>query len=118
MKINTDVNIPEVEVDMVGASDVSRQVLIGPDEDSENIIMRLFKIRPGGCTPHHKHNFEHVIKVLSGKGVAVDENGQKHQLRAGQNLFVRPNDMHQFRNPYSDPFEFLCIIPNPDKVTP
>jgi len=117
MKINTDVGIKQVEVEMDGASNVTRQVLIGPDDGSENIIMRLFKIRSGGYTPHHKHNFEHVIKVLSGKGVAIAENGQEHRIQAGQSLFIQANDMHQFRNPYPQPFEFLCIIPNPDKMT-
>ena len=116
MIINTDSEIIESKVEMEGAKDVTMKILIGPNDGSQNIIMRRFKIRPGGHTPHHKHNYEHVVKILS-KGVAVDEKGNEHQLQPGQSLFVRPNDIHQFRNPYSESFELLCIIPNPDKVT-
>ena len=117
MIINTDLEIAEAKVEMDGAKDVTKKVLIGPEDGSDNIIMRCFKIHTGGYTPHHKHNFEHVIKVLSGKGIAMDENEQEHQICQGQSIFVGPNDIHQFRNPYSEPFEFLCIILNQDKLS-
>jgi quercetin dioxygenase-like cupin family protein len=117
MVINADLEIASTKVEMDGASNVDRQILIGPDDGSDNIIMRRFTIHPGGYTPHHNHNFEHVIKVMSGKGIAVDENGQEHHLQSGQSLFVKPNDMHQFKNLNTELFEFLCIIPNPEKLS-
>ncbi len=45
----------------------------------------------------------------------IDENGNEHEVRKGQSLFVKPNEKHQFRNPYNEDFEFTCIIPNPEK---
>ena len=115
MVIQNDTDVIEKQVEMSGAKDVSMQILIGTDDGSSNIIMRRFKIRPAGHTPHHQHNYEHVVKVLSGKGIAIDESGNEHKLQPGQSLFIEPNDLHQFKNPYHEPFEFLCIIPNPDK---
>ena len=53
------------------------------------------------------------VKDVSMK-ILIDENGAEHELMQGQSAYVKPNDMHQFRNPYDEDFEFLCIIPNPD----
>lgn len=115
MKINNNDEIIAAEVKMDGAKDVKMKILIGLNEESENIIMRHFIIAPGGNTPFHQHNFEHVVKIESNKGIAVDENGNGHEVRKGQSLFVKANELHQFRNPFSENFEFICIIPNPDK---
>ena len=115
MKINNNNEITAVEVSMEGAKDVRMKILIGQGDDSENIIMRHFIIAPGGHTPFHQHNYEHVVKIECERGIAVDENGIEHEVKKGQSLFVKPNEKHQFRNPFSSDFEFTCIIPNPAK---
>ncbi|NSW94663.1 MAG: cupin domain-containing protein [Bacteroidales bacterium] len=116
MKINVNKEITSAEVQMEGAKNVKMKILIGLKDESDNIIMRHFTISPGGNTPYHQHNYEHVIKVEKNKGIAVDENGVEHEVKEGQSIFVRPNEKHQFRNPFSNDFEFLCIIPNPEKI--
>jgi len=115
MKINNNEEIFANEVVMDGAKDVKMKILIGPDDGSGNIIMRYFFIAPGGNTPFHQHNYEHIVKIERNKGIAVDENGNEYEIKAGQSIFVKPNEKHQFRNPFSEDFEFICIIPNPDK---
>lgn len=115
MIINNNNLMPFESVQMAGAKDVTTKILIGPKNDSNNIIMRYFKIMPGGNTPLHAHNYEHLIKIEKGKGIVVDENGKKHEINVGQSLFVEPNEKHQFQNPYNEPFEFICLIPNPEK---
>lgn len=101
---------------MNGAKDVKMKILIGPQDASENIIMRYFILSPGGNTPLHSHNYEHVIKVENNRGVAVDKDGKEYEVKKGQSIFVKPNEQHQFKNPFSEDFEFICIIPNPDKL--
>ncbi len=113
MKINTNSEVASAVVTMEGAKDVRMKILIGPDDGSDNIIMRHFTIAPGGNTPFHQHNYEHVVKVESNRGIAVDEHGKEFEVSRGQSLYVSPNKLHQFRNPFSEDFEFLCIIPNP-----
>ena len=115
MKINNNEEILPAEVKMDGAKDVKMRMLIGIDDESDNIFMRHFIIASGGNTPFHKHNYEHVVKIENNKGIVVDENGKEHEVKKGQSIFVKPNEMHQFRNPYSEDFEFICIIPNPEK---
>jgi len=114
MKIVKDEAVIPKKVEMEGAKNVDIQILIGQNEESDNIIMRQFTIAPGGCTPYHNHDFEHVIKVVSGEGVAIDKDNNEHILKPGMSLFVAPNEMHQFRNNSdSENYQFLCIIPGP-----
>jgi quercetin dioxygenase-like cupin family protein len=115
MKINNNEELVAATVEMEGAKEVKMKILIGTGDGSENIIMRHFIVAPGGNTPYHQHNYEHVVKIEKNKGIAVDENGIEYEIAEGQSLFVEPNVMHQFRNPFNEDFEFLCIIPNPDK---
>jgi len=112
MIINENDKVLETPVDLVGAENVTKKVLIGIEEGSKNIIMRYFKIMPGGNSPLHKHDFEHLVKIERGKGIFIDNDKNEHIVMTGYSLFVEPNEMHQFRNPFSEPFEFICIIPN------
>jgi quercetin dioxygenase-like cupin family protein len=115
MKINENNGITAHEVIMEGAKDVKMKILVGQADGSDNIIMRHFIIAPGGNTPFHQHNYEHVIKIENNRGVAVDQDGTEFEVKKGQSLYVKPNELHQFRNPFSKDFEFTCIIPNPEK---
>jgi quercetin dioxygenase-like cupin family protein len=115
MKINNNEEIVAGKVEMNGAKDVRMKMLIGPDDGSGNIFMRHFFVAPGGNTPYHQHDYEHVMKVERNRGIAVDDNGDEHEVSEGMSLFVRPGEKHQFRNPFNETFEFLCIIPNPAK---
>lgn len=108
----------EIKSTVPGGEDikgVTKQVLIDAEDGSDKIIMRRFFIQTGGNTPYHTHDFEHVVQVESGSGIAVDKNGVEYQVQSGQSLFIRPNEKHQFKNPNPEPFQFLCIIPNPEK---
>ena len=103
----------EVEAEKVndeGAKNVFIQWLI-PPEKAKNFAMRRFIIKKGGHTPLHKHDWEHEIFVLNGKGALVDENGNEHPLNQGNFAFVEPNELHQFKNVGDDDFIFLCLIP-------
>lgn len=115
MKIKYNEDIVADDVKMDGAKDVKMRILVGQVDGSENIIMRHFIIAPGGNTPYHQHNYEHLVKVERNQGIAVDEKGAEHLVKEGQSIFVKPNEMHQFRNPYTVDFEFICIIPGSGK---
>jgi len=115
MKVKPDSAVPSACVDAEGAKDVAMQVLIGPDDGSRAIIMRLFTVAPGGHTPYHTHDFEHLVRVQAGRGVLIDAAGEKRELSVGQNVFVAPNEKHQFANPFGEPFQFTCTILNPER---
>lgn len=112
MIVKQDASMEAVPVRMEGAAGVTVRIPIGPAEGSQNMIMRLFCIAPGGHTPYHTHDYEHVVRVISGRGTVLDEKGIAHEVTEGHSVFVTPNEKHQFSNPYSEPFEFTCTIPN------
>lgn len=118
MKINRKIESKDVLVEMEGAEGVVKKVLIGSEEGSDDIHMRYFKVLPKGYTIRHGHDYEHLVQVERGRGVAIDGEGQEHRLSPGDSIFVERNEVHQFRNPYSEPFEFYCICPNPRKKRP
>ncbi len=113
IKKNSDVH--EESMQEEEAKNVLKKVLIGIEDGSSNIIMRYFKVLPGGNTPFHSHSHEHVVKIEKGKGLVVDEKGRENMVTQGQSLFIEGQKKHQFKNPFANNFEFLCIIPNPEK---
>lgn len=110
MKIRRIQNVEIIDIEMEGAKGVTKQILIGKNEGSDNIIMRLFTIQAGGNTPLHTHDFEHLVKIEKGRGIVVDSQGE-HEVEPGMVIYVRPNEVHQFRNAGDGIFQFICIIP-------
>ncbi|MFC1558195.1 cupin domain-containing protein [candidate division KSB1 bacterium] len=115
MKINRGDDVVEKAVDMEGAENVTMKILIGPDEGSDNIIMRYFKVLPNGHTPRHTHIQEHIVSIQKGKGIVLDNAGNENDVSAGDSVYVPSNEEHQFKNPHDEPFEFICNIMNPER---
>jgi len=97
---------------MEGAKGARIRMLIGPDDGATTFHMRHFEVEPGGCTPHHKHDFEHEVLILKGGGIAKSVDGDR-PFKAGDVIFVPPNEEHQFCNTGSENCEFICLIPAP-----
>jgi len=115
MKINVESGQADTAVQTEGAEGIMMKILVGPQDGSEDIIMRLFTVSSGGHTPFHQHPWEHLIKVESGRGEVVDGSGRAHPLEPGKSVYVPPNEQHQFRNPNPETFQFICVIPDPKK---
>jgi len=115
MIVKIEQEIPAVFIDEEGVQNVTRKILIGPEDGSTNIIMRYFIVLPGGNTPFHSHDFEHVVRVEKGRGFVVDASGQEIPISSGHSVFIAGGEKHQFKNPNEEPFEFLCTILNPEK---
>lgn len=112
MKIQSIESHEQKAVDMPGAKDARMRMLVGPAEAAPNFHMRHFEVAPGGCTPHHSHDYEHEIVVLKGQGVAKSAEGDR-PFTAGDIIYVPANEMHQFQNTAAEPCEFICLIPAP-----
>lgn len=97
--------------DLSGYDNVEKQVVLGPEDGSNEIVLRYFTLAPGGSSPHHKHDWPHLVRIEAGTGVAVDEAGNERAVKAGDFVYVNDNDMHQFRNTGAEPFSFICIVP-------
>lgn len=97
--------------DMSAFNGIKKQILIGPKDGSDEIVMRYFRVEPGGNTPYHNHGFPHVVKVEKGKGIVVDKDGNEHHLEANHVIYVQDDEVHGFKNTGSEPFDFICIVP-------
>jgi len=97
-------------VAMDGAEGVEMRMMVGRDDGAPNFSMRHFTVEPGGHTPRHSHNYEHEVYIVGGRG-RVEYDGESHEVRPGDVLFIQPNRTHQFTNPGDEPFQFLCLVP-------
>lgn len=99
------------QIDVQGVLHVKKRIVIGPKDGSEEIVLRCFSVEPGGMTPHHAHDFPHLVKIEAGKGSAMDADGNEHELQAGDFVYVNSNEIHHFSNKGTETFEFICIVP-------
>lgn len=95
---------------MEGVKDVTMRLMVGRDDGAPNFAMRHFTVEPGGHTPRHSHNYEHEVYIVNGTA-RVEEDGEYHEVNAGDTLYVRPNVTHQFVNAGDKPLQFLCLVP-------
>lgn len=111
MKVNHYQEVTQQAVEMEGSKGCQVRWLLGERDGAPNFAMRQFEVAPGGFTPRHSHPYEHEVFVLEGEG-EVFEGNEPHPLRMGDVVFVKPDEIHQFRNTGSAPLKFLCLIPN------
>jgi len=111
MQVTSSQDVALQRVEMEGAAKCQFRILIGNQESAPNFVMREFTVEPGGHTPRHFHNYEHEVYVLSGAGQVLDGEDWR-DIRAGDVVFVAPNDVHQFRNSTDSELRFLCLIPS------
>ena len=122
MKVKHANEVAAKPVDMEGASQCTVRWLVDDKDGAPTFAMRQFDVEPGGHTPKHSHPYEHEIYVLAGNGVAV-EGDEERPLRAGDFIYVAPDEVHQFRNTGETTMKFLCMVPHipegaPVKVAP
>jgi quercetin dioxygenase-like cupin family protein len=117
MKVTSYERVQQQPVKMDGAEGCAVRWLVDETDGAPTFAMRQFEVAPGGFTPRHSHPYEHEVFVLEGSGVVLDGD-QQRPLRAGDVVFVAPNDIHQFKNTGEAPMKFLCLVPNSYKSLP
>ncbi|MBE0426663.1 MAG: cupin domain-containing protein [Nitrospirae bacterium] len=90
-------------------ANIIRQTLIGKHGETTKIHVRYFEIAPGGYSSYEIHRHEHVVIGVRGKGVCIIDK-RKYKIDFLDTLYIEPNAPHQLRNPYDEPFGFLCIV--------
>lgn len=100
-------------MDMPGAAGVTMRLMVGRDDGAPTFAMRIFEVQPGGHTPQHSHNYEHEVMILEGQGQVLGglHGGTIRPVKAGDVVFVPPNETHQFRNPGTGVLRFVCLVP-------
>jgi len=109
MKIFNYQNVEAKNADE-GASKLKVRWLITKEMGAPNFAMRLFEMEPKGHSPFHSHPWEHEVFILEGEGVVASEEGEK-KFRAGDVIFILPNEKHQLKNNGEKTVKFLCLVP-------
>lgn len=110
MKVNHYEEVDSQQVEMEGAVGCQVRWLVGEPDGAPTFAMRQFEVATGGHTPKHSHPYEHEVFVLEGDGVVLEDDVE-HPLKTGDVIFVKPDEVHQFRNTGDRPMKFLCMIP-------
>jgi quercetin dioxygenase-like cupin family protein len=97
-------------LEIEGIQSATKHVLIGEKEGAPNSIMRFFDLAPGGHSKLERHSQEHEVLVIQGKGkVRIGE--EEFTVSPFDAVFVEGDELHQFTNPFDEPFGFICVIP-------
>ena len=90
------------------AAETEARWLVTNEMGAENLAMRLFEMKSGGYNPLHEHPWEHEVFVIEGQGSVFD--GEK-AIQAGDVVFARADELHQFKNDSVKLLKFLCLVP-------
>ncbi|MCF7833316.1 MAG: cupin domain-containing protein [Candidatus Marinimicrobia bacterium] len=111
MLIKSLKNIDKKPVNMEGVKNAFRQVPIGKADESPNLSFRVFTLGPGGHTPYHTHESEHVNYFISGQGAIQDEKGELHSVQEGDFSLILPQEKHQYKNMSdTEDLVFICAV--------
>ncbi len=102
--------IPGKELNGEALNNVSKQVLIGPEQGWEDYVMRMFTLGKDGFTPRHDHDWPHILYIVEGQGT-LHLDGTDHQVESGSTAFVPGGKAHQLLNRGTENFVFICIVP-------
>lgn len=61
---------------------------------SNNVSLSIGDLDPGAATSNHRHAYESLIYVISGRGYTITE-GQRFEWKAGDAIYVPPWCWHQ-----------------------
>ena len=93
--------------DVASFRGISRRVLASPAPAAFEV--RYFEIERDGYSAFERHAHVHVVVCFRGRG-RVRLGDEVHEVGYGDVVYVAPDEPHQFLNPYSEPFGFLCIV--------
>jgi ribulose-bisphosphate carboxylase large chain len=90
---------------------ITRRELSGKRGESQGFHVRYFEVAPGGYSTLERHEHEHVVIPIRGRG-EVQFGCYIYHVAFGDVVYVAPHDPHQFRNAddANEPFGFLCIV--------
>jgi len=102
--------IPGKKLSGDALKDVTKQVLIGPEQGWDDYVMRMLTVEKDGFTPLHAHDWPHIVYVVEGEGV-LHMDGTDYNVKAGSTAFVPGGKEHQLMYRKGEKFVFICIVP-------
>ena len=85
--------------------------LLSKEIGTPNFEMRYFEVPKEAKGKPESHPFEHEVFVIKGEGV-IQSGDKEVQIKAGDAVYIAPDEAHQFFNLGEENLGFICIIPN------
>jgi mannose-6-phosphate isomerase-like protein (cupin superfamily) len=85
------------------------QRIISRKDESHNIEFRYFVLNPNDRSNFEKHNYEHIVFIISGRGSILLEN-EEYDIYPHDSIFISCDEIHQLRAVGEEPLTFLCIV--------
>jgi len=103
--------VEKTVVAVEGAKGVQKQMPLSSKNGAPTFSFRVFTVEPGGHTPLHRHDYEHMNYVISGEGILVGED-REHKVKEGDFALILPAEKHQYRNASkSQNLVMICAVP-------
>ncbi len=75
---------------------------------TEDFIADLITMHPGDTSARHYHPISNqYVFALKGQGIHVDENGERHEIRAGDVFMVEAGKVHSGGNESDEDYVFI-----------
>ena len=87
---------------------VTRRILFDSNAGQGNQV-RYFEVQSGGWSTFEHHEHTHEVIIFRGSGTALVGFETRH-VKAGDLVFVGPNEWHQFSATDDGPLGFICIV--------
>ena len=88
--------------------------MITAQDGAPTFAMRVFDVQHGASTPYHTHAWEHEVYIISGTG-RVRTEGKETPFKAGDSVYIAPNEQHCFVADSTTPIQMICCIPAKDR---
>lgn len=85
------------------------QRIISRKDGSQNIEFRYFMLNPTDRSNYEKHNYEHLVFIISGRGTIL-LGDKDYEIGPNDAIFISCDEVHQLRAADDEPLAFLCIV--------
>ena len=92
-----------------GFEGVVKRVLVGPEDEAPNFVIRYFQLEPGTSSRLERHAHDHGVVILHGQ-CRVQINEEFTDLNPLDSVYVSGNELHQFTNTGEKSLGFICVI--------
>lgn len=103
--------IPESGINRSYMPGVSIRYLVLEEFGAPNFELRYFELEPGTTTSDDRHEFEHEVFIVRGRGRLILTD-RTVDLEPEDAILIEPWEPHRLEASAGEALGFLCIVPN------
>ena len=108
-------HMQDLPLELISAGEKTYKQILISDQEGPNFAMRRFVIEAGGFMPLHSNSVEHEQFCIAGEAEVII--GDKTLIvKKNEVVFIPANISHSYSTLSTEPFEFLCLIPNLEDI--